>query len=176
MELRILTAEDVVNYRDRILEMMRESDNDFVPPLSVRFSNSQTVFVGGDTTGAGIESYYKSLVKEKILGAFEGDHLLGFISYKENLVNAVYDETTLPNIYLATLIVSRAARGKRLTQTLYAHLFNDLYPERNIFTRTWSTNDAHTHILFGFGFEEMLRMPDDRGPGIDTVHYRKLRG
>lgn len=175
MELRILTAEDKVKYHDRILEMMRESNNDFVPPLATRFSPKQTVFAGGEGTEEGLRTYMQSMLQETILAAFEGDLLLGFITFVENLVTDYFGEDTLPNIYLCTLIVSRAARGKNLTRTLYSHLFFDLYPQCSIYTRTWSTNAVHIHILDGYGFKELVRKPDDRGPGIDTVYFSNVR-
>lgn len=175
MELRILTAEDRVRYHDRILEMMKESDKDFVPPLSTRFSPKQTVFTGGEGTEEGLITYMQSMMKETMLAAFEGDLLLGFITFVENMTTDYFGEDTLPNIYLCTLVVSRAARGKNLTRTLYSHLFYERYAERSIFTRTWSTNGAHIHILDGYGFSELHRKPDDRGPGIDTVYFSLRR-
>ena len=56
---------------------------------------------------------------------------------------------------------------------MYNHLFFELYGGSNVFTRTWSTNYAHTKILDFFGFEEMARLVGDRGNGIDTVYFSK---
>ena len=38
--------------------------------------------------------------------------------------------------------------------------------------RTWSTNRAQAHLMPELGFEEVLRLPNDRGCGVDTVYYR----
>lgn len=173
MELKRLTYEDKQRLRGDILEMMEENDQDFVPPLSQRFSTSQTDFVGSINEKDGLISYLDDMVQHCMLGAFEGDRLIAFVAYKENLVNEVISEDTLPNIYLCTLILRHSARGQRLTQKLYSHLFEVLYPECDVFTRTWSTNLAHLHILDRFGFEEILRKENDRGPGVDTVYYIK---
>jgi len=81
----------------------------------------------------------------------------------------------LPNIYLSTLILSTESRGKGVTKKLYAHLFNELYPDKSIFTRTWSTNLAHIKILDYFSFEEIARLENDRGNGIDTVYFAKRK-
>jgi len=48
-----------------------------------------------------------------------------------------------------------------------------LYPERFICTRTWHTNGAHIHILDTFGFREIARLKDHRGPGLDTVYFAR---
>jgi len=68
-----------------------------------------------------------------------------------------------------------AARGRRLTQGMYDHLFNTLYPHHSIFTRTWSTNIAHSTILSRMGFSELSRVKDERGAGIDTVYFALIR-
>ena len=45
--------------------------------------------------------------------------------------------------------------------------------EKNIATRTWSTNYAHMHILNNLGFKLVQRDINDRGPNIDSVYYLK---
>ena len=108
---------------------------------------------------------------EKMLGAFEDGAFLGFITFVENVCNEYISKDSLPNIYLCTLIVKPEARGKHLTYNLYDHLFNKLYGGASIFTRTWSTNGAHTTILGKMGFELIHRIENDRGEGIDTVYF-----
>ena len=58
---------------------------------------------------------------------------------------------------------------------MYAHLFDDIFPDRSIFTRTWSTNAAHIKILDKFNFEIIKCIENDRGDGIDTVYFAKIR-
>ena len=45
-------------------------------------------------------------------------------------------------------------------------------PGRPIALRTWSTNAAQLRLMEKLGFTCVLRLPDDRGPGVDTVYYR----
>ena len=175
MNFKILTEEDKIFYKQTIIEMMKESDKDFIPPLSARNSTTQKTLVGGERSEQGLLSYYSQMNEQVILGAFEQNNLLGFVSFKENYSNDVISPESLPNIYLSTLILKKEARGKGLTQRMYDYLFNTLYPERNIFTRTWSTNLAHLKILSKFDFELIKTIPNDRGENIDTVYFAKMR-
>ena len=109
------------------------------------------------------------------LGAFEEDTLLGFVSFKENYTNDVISDNNLPNIYLSTLMLKSEARGKHLTQKMYDYLFNTLYADRSIFTRTWSTNFAHLKILEKFHFKLIKTIKNDRGNNIDTVYFSLTR-
>ena len=87
-------------------------------------------------------------------------------------MNGKIGEEDLPNIYISTLLVSPEGRGKGLTSKMYEILFAE-YENANIFTRTWSTNEAHIKILSKFGFEAMLILKNDRGNGIDTIYFKK---
>ena len=69
-------------------------------------------------------------------------------------------------------VVAPVARGQGLMKGFYREMIR-LFPQCHIYTRTWSTNMAHIKILQGFGFEELKRIPNHRGQGIDTVYYCK---
>ena len=170
MEKRILTEEEKIKYREDILEMMRISDKDFVPPLSSRSSTTQSN-LSSNTVG-GIELYFSEMIKQKVLGAFEGDKLFGIVSFRENYETDIVKD--LPNIYISTLFLHPDSRGRGVTKQLYSYLFFELYKDRNIFTRTWSTNSAHIKILDFFGFELFHRIENDRGEGIDTVYFKRM--
>ena len=125
-----------------------------------------------------LEIYFMNLVLLTALGVGSATvfgALLGFVTFKLDLVNAVLGADTLPNLYICTLLLSPAARGKGVTAKMYAHLFDSLYPSVNLFTRTWSTNAAHLKILDRFGFSLIKRIENDRGEGIDTVYFGKMR-
>ena len=175
MEFKILTEYDKKVFSQTIIDMMKESDKDFVPPLSARNSTTQKSLTGGECSEQGLLSYFAEMNAQLILGAFENENLIGFVSFKENYTNDVIKSDFLPNIYLSTLILKREARGKHLTQKMYEYLFNTLYPERSIFTRTWSTNFAHLNILGKFNFELIKAIPNDRGENVDTVYFAKIR-
>ncbi len=175
MEFRILTQEDKKHLKQTIIEAMKESDNDFIPPLSARSSTTQKNLAGGKSSEQGLLSYCEEMLSQLVLGAFENDELLGFVSFKENYTCDVIRECDLPNIYLSTLILKTQARGKHLTQRMYDYLFNELYADRSIFTRTWSTNGAHLRILEKFNFSLIKTIENDRGIGIDTVYFALKR-
>ena len=176
MKLEILSRTDKDFYEDSIIDMLNVSDREFVPPLSKRSSTTQSDLSDRECSESGIIKYYKEMKKQEILGAFENGELIGIVSFRENYVCDVIAEDTLPNIYISTLVIKPEARGKHLTSQMYDYLFNRLYPEKNVFTRTWSTNAAHTKILDSFGFCELYRRKNDRGAGIDTVYFvRKCR-
>ena len=175
MEFKILSNEQKIKYKHDIIEMLKQSDKDFIPPLSARSSTTQSDLTKQTSSEQGLLSYYTEMNKQQILGAFEGTEILGFVSFKVDYVSNEIKENTLPNIYLSTLVLKPEARGKKLTFYMYDYLFNSLYPESNIFTRTWSTNIPHIKILSKFDFAEFIRKPNDRGEGIDTVYFSKIR-
>ena len=82
------------------------------------------------------------------------------------------DETGNTNLYVreGTSIVTPACRGQGAMKRFYQAII-DSNPGKNVATRTWSGNDAHLHVLEKHGFELFARLPDDRGPGIDTVYF-----
>lgn len=175
MELILLTEAQKAAYRTQIFDILLACDKDFVPPLSARFSTADTTFSAETGTKNGINAYFEDMVSQQILAAVENGVLLGFVTFKLDLVNAVLGADTLPNLYICTLLLSPSARGKGITQRMYAHLFDVLYPTVNLFTRTWSTNAAHLKILDRFGFSLIKRIENDRGEGIDTVYFGKMR-
>jgi len=172
MEIKILTKSEQDKYDNEILDMITKSDAEFVPPLSARSSTTQSNLRGSINVSDGVLNYFKELKKQRILVATAGGQLLGFVSFKENFVNGKIGEEDLPNIYISTLLVSPEGRGKGLTSKMYEILFAE-YENANIFTRTWSTNEAHIKILSKFGFEAMLILKNDRENGIDTIYFKK---
>ena len=174
MDYILLNEQEKQKYSNDIISMMKESDNDFVPPLSARSSTLQSYLKGGCNSGD-VLPYFNEMIKQEILAVIEDNKMLGFVSFKKDFTNDKITAKTLPNIYLSTLILAKVARGKGLTVKLYDHLFNTLYPDRSIFTRTWSTNFAHKKILGKFDFTELARIENDRGINIDTVYYSKIR-
>ncbi len=168
MELKILTEEEKNLYRDQFLFLLEESDGDFLPPLSKRSSPRDLSFSSESKIGNGILSYYSEMSRAKLLVALEGKRLCGFVAFWEN-----YAGEKTEKLYISTLVVAKSARGRGLTAKMYAHLFEEAYPDRPFYTRTWSTNEAHTKILSRFGFKEQKRIKNDRGAGIDTVYFEK---
>ena len=174
MEFIVLSEEQKQKYRDDILSILTMADGEFVPPLSRRRSTTQSDLSGNLEEGSvGILSYLLQMLKQEIMIAVSEGVTLGFVSYRENYVTDVIGESELPNIYVSTLIVTPAARGRGLTRSMYSHLFDTLYAGYSVFTRTWSTNFAHFKILESFGFDVLKKIENDRGEGIDTVYFKR---
>jgi len=167
----LLNTHDKEKYRQELLEILEENDKAFVPPLSQRTHTTQTALLGN--TEGSVARYLDGVMEQSVLAIIGESRILGFVSFRENFVSDVIGEDNLPNIYISTLVVRADARGMGLTKKAYTHLFESLYPERRVFTRTWSSNHAHIRILNSFGFSEIKRIPNDRGVGIDTVYYCK---
>ena len=169
MEFCLLNDMQKIRYKETLFAILAENDTAFVPPLSQRTGTTQTAFSQVQNPN-GVADYLEQMLTQQIVGVFLEKKLVGFVSYIENREDEAF---LLPNIYLSTLVLQPQTRGMGITKKLYHHLFNELYPERNVYTRTWSTNIAHIKILQGFGFTELKRIPNDRGQGIDTVYYAK---
>ena len=169
MEFCLLNDSQKEHYKEVLLEILTQNDTAFVPPLSQRTGTTQTAF-GGQANPSGVADYLNQMLTQQILAVLMEGKPVGFVSYIENKTD---DDFPLPNLYISTLVLQPETRGMGITKKLYHHLFNELYPTHSIYTRTWSTNIAHIKILQGFGFEELKRIPNDRGQGIDTVYYCK---
>lgn len=173
MEFLMLSEKEKEIYNNDILKLLEISDNEFVPPLSKRYSTTQQNLKSSENSGdGGVLNYHKQVIKQCILGAFEGNKLLGFVSFKENVVTDIIKTT--PNIYISTLVLHPDARGKNLTFKMYDYLFNELYKGVSVFTRTWSSNAAHIKILSKFNFSQYKIIENDRGEGIDTIYFSLL--
>lgn len=172
MKIRLLKLNEQKQYFDEILRMLIQADDEFVPPLSSRNSTTQSKLNDVHKNKDGVLYYFERLKEQRLMIAEENGTLMGFVSFKENYINNEITACDIPNIYISTLIVRQDARGKGLTKAMYEILFKE-YKNVDIFTRTWSTNYAHTKILSNFGFEVLSVLKDDRGNGIDTVYFLK---
>ncbi|MGH3764416.1 MAG: GNAT family N-acetyltransferase [Pseudonocardiaceae bacterium] len=105
----------------------------------------------------------------------ENRQLQGFLSFR-----TPHYDARLPNItaciYVSTIAVFPAMRGHGYARLLYQELFK--LPETLpawILLRTWSTNSGHLRLLYSLGFTVVLTIPDDRGPGVDTLYLATMR-
>ena len=175
MTFTLLTEAQKDALATEIIGMIAACDHEFVPPLSQRHGPTQTDFSGALQTADNLPAYYADMRKNEILAAIEGEELLGFVAFKRDMTNQFLTAETLPNLYVAVLLVKPSARGQHLTAKMYQYLFNELHPNTNLYTRTWSTNAAHAAILRKFGLDVVIRIENDRGEGIDTVYFGKVR-
>ena len=167
MEIRLLNEQEKAYYGEQVYSLLLEADDDFVPPLSARSSAT--------SKSEGVRCYYNEMKTANILATVEGDTLLGFVAFRENVSGCYIPEGVFPNLYIGTAVISREARGKHLTTRMYEHLFYTLRPDYSCFTRTWSTNAAHIAILNRMGFALTKRVENDRAPGIDSVYFGLIR-
>ena len=160
MELKILTQEEKTQYRGAILALLEESDEDFLTPLSRRRSTKDQTFSGEAAAGAGVLSYYEAMSRQEILVAVNDGEMAGFVSFYEN-----FEGGEAPNIYVSTLVVAKAARGRGLTAKMYDHLFNTLFSSRLYFNFLFSRNHLFTfvkpslQVLFSPFYRSKCKLP-----------------
>jgi ribosomal protein S18 acetylase RimI-like enzyme len=153
----------------RLLEL---ADEEFVPPLSARSGTDQRDGLD-DSAGDSLDAYLDAALDHTyILARVEGE-VAGVLSFHDGYEIPEL-EGYLPSNYVSTVIVHPDHRRNGYARGLWNRMLQDLPESRRepfVTTRTWSTNDSHVELLAELGFEEVTRIPDDRGPGIDTVYF-----
>lgn len=172
MQIAILKKDEIDKYYDRFLKLLVMCNEDFYPPLSARGSTTQANFKNGKNFDDGVKRYCDAMVNQNMLVAVEEEDICGFISFKEDYTNSKIFDSDKPNIYISTVLVNPNFRGRKITVKMYEVLL-EFCQKKNIFTRTWSGNDAHTKILLNLGFSEHKRIENDRAVGVDTVYFIK---
>ncbi len=172
MELLFFDRLEETAFRDQVYTLLSQCDREFVPPLSQRTSTTQSVLTGGEESDQGLQSYFQNLLNQPVILATEGSQLLGFMSFIGDFICQDAEDNVV-TAYVSTVIVAPPHRGKGLTRQMYEKLL--CLTALPISTRTWSTNLSHITVLSRLGFYELLRIQDGRGPGVDTVYYRKDR-
>ncbi len=158
---------------EAMYRILTECDRDFYPPLSARSSTRQLSWDGQTAGHDGVRDYYQVLLKQENLFWKEDGEIAGFLSFVpyytcEHLKD--YEEIC----YLTTLCVSPKFRGRGLSPRIYGAVFDYIhrtYLNSTIAFRTWSTNAAQMYLVKKLGLTEILRLKDDRGPGVDTIYY-----
>lgn len=156
-------------YREDIYQLLVMADKEFIPPLSCRGSSTQAELSSAGNAN-GITEYFDSMASQPVIVAVENERCMGFMAFKTDYTCQQIGPDTIPNLYASTCVVHPDARGKGMMQRFYQTMI-DRNPNRSLCTRTWHTNYAHLKVLQKFGFSEIARLPDHRGPGLDTVYY-----
>ena len=160
----------------QLYDLLVECDRDFVPPLSDRRSTTQTDLGPAEPNPDGVRDYFDALIAQHVTLCAGPGRIVGFLSFRpEYTCEMLRDGVTY--CYLSTMAVSHSCRGQRISPRLYRASLDwarEHLPGRPVLLRTWSTNRAQAHLMPELGFEEVLRLPNDRGDGVDTVYYRKL--
>ena len=168
MDLKFYPALSQAGQEIALRKMLELCDAEFVPPLSGRTSTTQGGFSGAE--GSNVDAYLNGVLEQPGILAMEGEQIAAFLSYRENHCCEHISSDSFPNCYISTVIVHPNFRGQGLLRLFYETILQK-YAHCGIYTRTWSTNAAQAHVLCRFGFAELCRIPDHRGPGIDTVYY-----
>ena len=168
MELKYFDAVARCGFEADIQALLVLADKEFIPPLSSRGSSTQQNLSSADTVSDGAKAYYEAMSTQPVVVAVENGRCYGFMAFKKDYACEYYDKT--PNLYASTCVVHSDARGKGLMRGFYQTMI-DLFPDRNIYTRTWHTNIPHLKVLEKLGFSLLVRLPNHRGPGMDTVYY-----
>lgn len=160
--------------RADVWALVCEADDAFWPPLRARTPEQGLSVGAGEVLDAKPDAYWASIQSHALITAEDNGQVLGMMSVaRDKRLEAL--ELTV-TAYLSTLIVAESARGRGLARRLYGRLFElaqNWSQTPNVATRTWSTNAAHLPLISQLGFEERLRLKDDRGVGIDTVYFVK---
>lgn len=169
---------------EQLKALLRWGDEQFVPPLSARHSSTQSDLAPHEAAADhAIDDYYQALLEQRFLLALDDDApddhvdsgtptLAGFMSYRPDYACDYVAGGVCT--YVSTILVDEQYRGAHLTERMYNTLFTLPSVKGTVVaTRTWSKNGAHLHILSQMGFTLIHTIPDDRGPGIDTVYYAK---
>nr|WP_254274657.1 GNAT family N-acetyltransferase [Halomicroarcula marina] len=110
-----------------------------------------------------------------MIGAFDEGHLVGFCSF-ERLEDADALSAFTPTNHVEIIAVDESHRGRGLAMRMYQTLLSDVpnaWHAPAASTKTWHTNEAHIAVLENLGFEEVARIPDDRGAGVDTLYFAR---
>ena len=153
----------------RLLEL---ADEEFVPPLSARTGTDQRDGLD-DSAGDSLDAYLDAALDHTYILARVDGEVVGGLSFHDGYEIPEL-EGYLPSNYVSTVIVHPDHRRHGYARGLWKRMLRglpDSCREPYVTTRTWSTNDSHVALLMELGFEEVTRIPDDRGPGLDTVYF-----
>lgn len=129
----------------------------------------------------------RELISRRATAVFPGAHpsgvpplygwrsLQGFLSYRPHWTGE--GPLAGDSLYITTVCVPKELRGRGIATELYCALEQkESSPGEPcaITIRTWSTNLAQIALLEKLGYHAALRIQDDRGPGIDTIYFRKM--
>jgi len=161
-------------YRSDIRRLLTAANESFLPPLTDP-SRAEMSRASGQAPSTDIDSHVDGCVDRPMVGALDGDQLVGFASF-EPMVDSEPLADYTPTNHLTVLVVDEAYRNQGLATDLYGYLFESLPPNQQqpaISTKTWSTNDAHLAILDSLDFTCVASVKNDRAPGVDTVYYAR---
>ncbi len=174
LKLRLLEAgREQEAASDDVWGLISALDREFVPSLSSRTDTTEHDLTK-ETIWGGPISFYDTVMKERIILATVDDKVVGIMTFIPH-----YEEEMLakwsPSTYASTTGILPAYRRLGIAKALNDAL-ETLPPDLAspwITRRTWSTNVANLTLLKSRNFEEVIRLKDHRGPGIDTIYLAR---
>jgi len=154
-----LTVKVVPARLEEVEFLIEKYEGEFVPPLFKRPS------AGGELGGGSLCEYIKSLSSARVLAAKKDGRVIGCLCYKIQALPFVSKPVPL----VSTVIVEKPFRSAGVGRALYQKAISE---NRELYVRTWSTNTNHLKLLKSLGFQEVYRIENHRGEGIDTVYLR----
>jgi trans-aconitate methyltransferase/GNAT superfamily N-acetyltransferase len=154
-----LTVEVVPARLEEVEFLIEKYEGEFVPPLSKRPS------AGGELEGGSLREYINSLSNARVLAAKKNGRVIGCLCYKIQMPPFVSRLVPL----VSTIIVDKPFRSAGVGRALYQKVLSE---HRELYVRTWNTNTSHLKLLESLGFQEVYRIKNHRGKGIDTVYLR----
>lgn len=150
-------------YMDEISDLVKRSDNEFVPPLSSRDSKSDNDLE--ICMNSNILDYIDSIANQNFIVVVDNasNKLVGFLSYVSKVLYGINCN------YVSTIIIEKDYRNKGIAGLLYQELSS--ISDKPITVRTWSTNEGQIHLLQKLGYSYLKVLKNDRGNGIDTIYF-----
>jgi len=159
--------------KEAIWDLLCLANDEFIPPLNCRKSTTDMTFSHSKEDKP--ISYFHALIRQKFILVKHGEELWGFLSFRNKYISD-YLRIPKPSNYITTIYILESFRGRGITKMLYKFLEKNLPNEffcDYISTRTWSTNQAHIHLLDGLNYSISSRIMNHRDKNIDTLYFSK---
>ena len=165
--LDIIMVDELNNQQKKdIFELLKNSDNDFIPPLSARVD---TLHKMNKKQNGSLTKFFEEIIKESFLLLLNNGKIEGFFSFLKDHHLKLNEQIVICD-YITIILIDSKCRNKGYTKKMYK-VFLNKRKGRKVATRTWSLNYAHMHILDTLGFKLVQIDKDDRGVNIDSVYY-----
>ena len=172
-DLNIIMVDKLSNEQEKsVWQLCIKADMDFIPPLSARTNTVQKFRdIPNIPNSNGPIIFFEEIKKETFIFIINNGKIEGFMSFIKDYELHIHEKVVICD-YITTIIIDSNNRNKGYTKKMYDVILKER-KDRNIATRTWSTNLSHLHILNNLGFKLVRTDKDDRGINIDSVYYLK---
>lgn len=156
-------------------------NDEFIPPLNMRKNTTQKDFSIVQFLENEPESYFRKVIDQQNIIAFDGKAVIAFLSFRHNFRDSILFEFVNGGInnYISTICTHKNYRRRGIAHSLYEYIENNLQNELigdYVTTRTWSTNKGHIDLLLNREYSLVRTIPNDRifnGVMYDSVYFCK---